>query len=89
MKVGSKPLTTIAICWSVVFLSAFGFLRFHQEKNPMKLWVPPHTTFVDDTNWLIERLQNGYRTEVALIKAPDVLTPQVLQEVGTDFLKNI
>lgn len=78
---GYRPLSTIALCWGFVLLSAFGFLRFHQEKNPMKLWVPPYTTFVEDSNWLMSRLQNGFRTEVALITADDVLTPQVLLEV--------
>lgn len=78
-----RPLITIAVCWGAVFLSAFGFLRFHQEKNPMKLWVPPYTTFVEDGDWLMNRLQNGFRTEAALIIADDVLTPEVLLEVQT------
>lgn len=47
----------------------------------MKLWVPPYTTFVEDGNWLMNRLQNGFRTEVALVLADDVLTPKVLLEV--------
>lgn len=47
----------------------------------MKLWVPPHTTFVEDSNWLMSHLQNGFRTQAALIVSDDVLTPQVLMEV--------
>lgn len=81
-KVASKPVTTIAICWGFVFISAAGFFRFHQEKNPMKLWVPPYASFVDDTNWLISKVDRGYRTQAAIVKAPDVLTPEILVEVS-------
>lgn len=55
----------------------------------MKLWVPPYTTFVEDGNWLMKRLQNGFRTEAALITADDVLTPQVLFEVLTLNRKSV
>lgn len=56
----------------------------------MKLWVPPFTTFVEDSNWLMSRLQNGFRTETALIIADDVLTPKVLLEVIIrQFIKTI
>lgn len=77
----SKPWTVIAICWGVVLVSAIGFIRFHQEKNPFKLWVPSDSQFMHDTNWLINRFQNGYRDEPVLLKAPDVLTPEVLLKV--------
>uniref|UniRef100_A0A1Y1JZP0 SSD domain-containing protein n=1 Tax=Photinus pyralis TaxID=7054 RepID=A0A1Y1JZP0_PHOPY len=84
-KVASKPWTTIGICWLIVILSAFGFFRFHQEKNPMKLWVPAQSDFYHDTNWLMSKFQNGFRLESVLFEAPDVLTPEVLKEIlGVD-----
>lgn len=48
----------------------------------MKLWIPPHTTFLEDSKWLMDRYQNGYRVEAAIAKAPDVLTPEVIKEVN-------
>lgn len=62
-------------------MSAFGFLRFHQEKNPLKLWVPPHTTFIKDSEWLMSTLEVGYRRQDIIIKSDNVLTPKILQEV--------
>ncbi|RZC34597.1 patched domain-containing protein 3-like [Asbolus verrucosus] len=78
-KVGSNPKKAILFCWIFVFLSALGFLRFHHEKNPMKLWVPPNTKFIRDTEWLLQKFQIGYRPQVVQIIAQDVLTPEVLQ----------
>ncbi|KAK5643298.1 hypothetical protein RI129_007143 [Pyrocoelia pectoralis] len=80
-KVASRPWTTICICWLIVILSAFGFFRFHQEKNPLKLWVPSQSTFYHDTNWLMSKFQNGFRLESVLFEAPDILTPDALKEI--------
>ena len=80
-KVGSHPKKTIAICWFFVFLSALGFLRFHQEKNPIKLWVPPNSQFVEDTDWLMQKFELGYRPQVVQIVADDVLLPGVISKV--------
>lgn len=79
--VGKHPLRTIALCWLIVVLSALGFLRFRQEKNPLKLWVPPHTSFIHDSEWLMESLEVGYQEEVVLVTADDVLTPEVIQKI--------
>lgn len=79
--VGQNPIKTIVICWVIVILSSFGFFRFQQEKNPLKLWVPPHTSFVRDSEWLMKSLQRGYRDEAILITGEDVLIPQVIQKV--------
>ncbi|KAJ3640245.1 hypothetical protein Zmor_003554 [Zophobas morio] len=80
-KVGSHPKKTIAICWFFVFLSALGFLRFHQEKNPIKLWVPPNSQFVEDTDWLMQKFELGYRPQVVQIVADDVLQPGVFSKL--------
>lgn len=90
MIVGKYPFRTIALCWLLVILSGFGFLRFRQEKDPLKLWVPPQTSFVRDSQWLIKTLQRGYRDQTILIAGDDVLTPEVFQQVRrTIFLPYI
>ena len=63
-------------------LSSLGVLRFHQEKNPIKLWIPRNSDFIRDTNWLKSQFREGYRLQSILITAPNVLEPQVLQKVG-------
>nr|XP_022901687.1 protein patched homolog 1-like [Onthophagus taurus] len=80
-KVASKPKTTMAICCIAVILSSFGFLRYYQEKNPMKLWVPPDSQFVQHSEWLMSTFQRGYRIEAMIIEADDVLTPEVFREL--------
>lgn len=80
-KIATYPVRTIVICWAVVFLSLFGFLRFHQEKNPVKLWVPPHTTFVKDTEWLTSTFQMGLRKSNVVFRADNVLKPDIMNEL--------
>lgn len=65
-----------------MILSGFGFLRFHQEKNPFKLWLPTQSSFFEESNWLMKTFQNAYRPEEIIITAPDVLTPEVFNEVS-------
>lgn len=56
-------------------------MRFRQEKNPLKLWVPPDTTFVRDSEWLMSTFQRGFSDEAITIVAEDVLTPEVIVKV--------
>ena len=63
-------------------LSGLGVLRFYQEKDPIKLWIPRNSDFIRDANWLKNQFREGYRLQSILITAPNVLEPQVLQKVG-------
>ena len=63
-------------------LSSLGVLRFYQEKDPIKLWIPRNSDFIRDTYWLKNQFREGYRLQSILITAPNVLEPQVLQKVG-------
>lgn len=79
---GSKPVETIALCWALVIVCSLGGLRFYQEKNPMKLWVPPDSQFARDSEWLIKTLELGFRQEIIILTAPNVLVPEVINQVG-------
>lgn len=70
-----------------MILSLFGFLRFHQEKNPMKLWLPSKSSFLDQTDWLMNTFQKAYRPEEMIITATDVLKPEVFSEVINQLKK--
>lgn len=59
----------------------FWIFAFSSGKNPLKLWVPPHTTFIKDSEWLMSTLEVGYRRQDIIIKSDNVLTPKILQEV--------
>ncbi|XP_055641683.1 protein patched homolog 3-like [Toxorhynchites rutilus septentrionalis] len=81
--IANNPWRTIALSWFVVALCSVGFIRFHKEKSPMKLWVPQNSKFLHDTNWLIEHFKEGNRIEAVILTAPDVLTPEVLLKMAT------
>lgn len=48
----------------------------------MKLWVPPESKFVRDSDWLMNKFQIGFRPNAIQIVADDVLTPEVFKNVG-------
>ncbi|GJQ66784.1 hypothetical protein Trydic_g18553 [Trypoxylus dichotomus] len=80
--VALNPKSTILLTVSVVLLSLTGFLRFHQEKNPLKLWVPQNSSFVSDSEWLMKTFEKAYRIEQVILEAPDVLTPEVFKQLA-------
>lgn len=75
--------------WQVIFgtllfvtVSCIGLIRFHIEKNPMNLWVPPDSDFYHDTNWYIKTFGTGLRLQNIIFTANDVLHPDVLIEIN-------
>ncbi|XP_053693061.1 patched domain-containing protein 3-like [Sabethes cyaneus] len=80
--IAKNPWRTIAISWLVVACCSLGFFKFHKEKSPMKLWIPHNSKFLHDTNWLTENFKEGNRLEMVMLTAPDVLTPEVLQQLA-------
>lgn len=76
-----NPWKFILACFSISAVCSLGLLKFHQEKNPMNLWIPPDSDFKHDTDWIVEKFQEGYRMQYLLVTAPDVLEPYVIQEV--------
>ncbi|XP_063708133.1 patched domain-containing protein 3-like [Culicoides brevitarsis] len=77
--VSSHPWQTIIGAWTVVALCSLGFLRFYNERDPLKLWVPKESQFLKDTEWIMNRFEEGTRVQAVLITADDVLKPEVLQ----------
>ncbi|XP_055603663.1 protein patched homolog 3-like [Uranotaenia lowii] len=86
--IANHPWHTIILCWLCVALCSLGFIRFHKEKSPMKLWIPQNSKFLHDTNWMIEHFKEGNRIETVMLTAPDVLTPEVLLRLA-DITDNI
>uniref|UniRef100_A0A336MF82 CSON014056 protein n=1 Tax=Culicoides sonorensis TaxID=179676 RepID=A0A336MF82_CULSO len=78
-SVASNPWTTIIAAWTLVAICSLGFLRFYNERDPLKLWVPKDSQFLKDTQWIMDRFEEGTRIQAVLITADDVLTPDVLQ----------
>ena len=50
--VAKYPQIFIPICLTIPGLLAIGILNYSPEANPFKLWIPPDSDFVQNTNWL-------------------------------------
>lgn len=91
VTVAIHPWKTIIASLLFVLLSCAGLLRFHLEKNPMKLWVPPESDFYLDTNWYIDTFSTAFRLQRIIVTADDVLQPDVLKTLHniTNEIKSI
>lgn len=69
----------------IVLISLSGLYCFHQEKNPIRLWIPQDSDFVRDTDWMIDRFGQGLRMENMLLTAENVLEPEALATVFISF----
>lgn len=76
--VGRHPWKTVICTLSFVLLSCIGLFKFHIEKNPMNLWVPPESDFFYDTNWYIDTFGTGFRLQRVIVTADNVLEPEIL-----------
>lgn len=79
--VARHPWRTIILSWTFVLLSSIGLLKFYLEKNPMKLWVPPDSSFVQDTYWYIDKFGTGFRVQKVLLVSENVLEPDSLMKI--------
>lgn len=80
--IAQQPIKWILGSSLLVLLCLAGFFRFYQEKNPLKLWVPPDSDFVKDTEFLLSRFKDGQRVETIIFTADDILEPHVLYELN-------
>lgn len=80
--VAKNPWKTVIITLSFVLFSCIGLFRFHIEKNPMNLWVPPESDFYYDTNWYIDTFGTGFRLQKVIITSDNVLDPKVLSAIN-------
>ncbi|XP_014213139.1 protein patched homolog 2-like [Copidosoma floridanum] len=78
LQIARRPKRWMLGCSILVVLCIGGALRFRQEKNPLKLWVPPDSDFIRDTEWLMSTFQEGVKIESFIFTADDVLEPRAL-----------
>lgn len=48
----------------------------------MKLWVPPDSDFIRDTEWLISTFKEGQKIETLIFTADDILEPEALYQLN-------
>ncbi len=77
MWVASNPLKTVAACLAAVAACSLGLLRFHQETNMVRLWLPRQSDFVLNNDWLWKNhppdLRCAQLTRTDLTPRPEIL----------------
>lgn len=83
LRIARRPVSWIIGSTVIVLISLIGLCFFHQEKNPVRLWVPQNSDFVHDTEWMFQHFEHGLRMENMIITADNVLEPENLAMVFT------
>ncbi|XP_011338785.1 NPC1-like intracellular cholesterol transporter 1 isoform X2 [Ooceraea biroi] len=78
VRIARNPLRWMLGCSMIILICVSGLFRFRQEKNPTKLWVPPDSDFVLDTEWLMSHYKEAIRTQVFLLTGDNILNKQAL-----------
>ncbi|XP_015599498.1 NPC1-like intracellular cholesterol transporter 1 isoform X2 [Cephus cinctus] len=81
-RIAQRPQKWLVGCSIVVLLCLGGLFRFRQEKNPLKLWVPPDSDFVRDTEWLMSHFSEGQRIQSIIMTGDNVLEPEALVQLN-------
>ncbi|XP_014230059.1 protein patched homolog 3-like [Trichogramma pretiosum] len=87
LQIAKNPRKWMSGCIIVIIACIAGLLRFRQEKNPLKLWVPPDSDFVRDTEWLMSTFKEGQRIENFIFAAEDILQPDALMKLNEITLR--
>ena len=77
--ISRNPFKTIAISLFTVFLCSLGLFRFNTEHDMVKLWLPRDSDFAVNNEWLWNNFPPDLRFNSIIIKAKNVLTPEVVQ----------
>lgn len=87
LQIARQPVRWMISCSIVILLCLAGLLRFRQEKNPLKLWVPPDSDFVRDTEWLTSTFKEGQKIETMIFAADDILEADALYRLNDITLR--
>ncbi|KAL6447550.1 hypothetical protein ACFW04_000040 [Cataglyphis niger] len=76
--ISQNPFKWLLGCFIIMLFCLSGLFCFRQEKNPVKLWSPPDSSFALDTDWIISHFENGLRIETFILTGNNVLEQQTL-----------
>lgn len=82
LRIARSPLKWIIGSAVIVLISLSGLYFFHQEKNPIRLWVPQDSEFVRDTEWMFEKFDQSLRLENMILTADNILEPEILAKLN-------
>ncbi|XP_066584061.1 patched domain-containing protein 3-like [Prorops nasuta] len=81
-RIAQQPRNYLLGSLLVILICLSGLFFFRQEKNPLKLWIPPDSDFVRDTEWLLSQFGEGARLENMIFMGQDILEPDALVKLN-------
>ncbi|KAG7201439.1 hypothetical protein KM043_004199 [Ampulex compressa] len=78
LNIAQRPRRWLIGCTVIILMCLSGLYSFHQEKNPLKLWLPSNADFVHDTEWLMSSFGEGIRVQTVIMTGDNVLEPESL-----------
>lgn len=80
--VASHPKITIICSLLWVAICSIGIVKFYQENNMVKLWIPPNSDFAHNNGWLWENFPPDLRFNSIIFEHEDnILVPEVIQQL--------
>jgi len=83
LQISRHPLPVILICIVSTGLVGIGMLRYREENNAFKLWIPDNSDFVTDYGWLEENAPPDIRFNSLLVvnEGSNVLNAETLSHM--------
>ncbi|XP_015188505.1 PREDICTED: patched domain-containing protein 3-like [Polistes dominula] len=72
----------------IIIFCLSGLYWFRQEKNPLKLWIPPNSDFVHDTEWFLSNFGEGQRVQNIILTGDDILQAEILVKLN-EIIKQV
>ncbi|XP_011688295.1 PREDICTED: uncharacterized protein LOC105450242 [Wasmannia auropunctata] len=78
VRIAQNPFKWMRGCLVVTLICCLGLFRFRQEKNIVKLWIPPDSDFAKATEWLMSHYLETLRIQTFILTGDNVLEQQTL-----------
>ena len=76
-----NPVKTIAACLIVCGGMGAGLIKWHEENNYVKVWLPRGSRMFNEYNWVEKYFPVAARYESVIVENANVLTPESLNAV--------
>jgi len=79
--VSLHPYLVITLSLIITAICSLGFLSFKMEHKANHLWIPVDSSYNSNKAWLDLNFKKSIRTEMAIMRADNVLTPQAVHKM--------
>ncbi|XP_045159868.2 patched domain-containing protein 3-like isoform X1 [Mercenaria mercenaria] len=83
--VARNPWKTIFACMLVCGIAGVGLMRWHEETEYVKVWLPRGSRMYEEDLWVKENFPERIRYEAVIVEDENVLSPQTLNAMYDIF----